>query len=330
MGQTDNYILSQVQPSLWPNERVCWLGFVRRPQKVNYLGVAAEYRPMLAAATDRRLILIKTASRTLSLTDQPKLENRGVTVWRYDQLREIQLDKAPGITSDRMIRLCPHEPLGPHEGRPKRYDIAVSGDGLDGQAAFSQQWPAWLQQQITAGAFPLTAEDQQQIHAHRHAQQLAAAQERSEQAARAQRIKQRNDAVFAFLTKHSFFIAAACLTLGLLGTVVMAENAFSNISFWQAAAEDSERDAKEADEEARELKRDEGEDVDKEELRELKKAARDKRDDAERELASATHAQLAGMGWSAASLLILAAAAAMAAVGWRRRRDALVTAARQL
>ena len=101
--------------------------------------------------------------------------------WWYQELRQVALGTVNGLGSGVWFGLVPHEPLGPLQGRSRRYDMFPQAEGLDGHGQFYAQFRQWLQQQVAAGAFPMDAQRQALVAEHR--EKLRLEEERKRKAA---------------------------------------------------------------------------------------------------------------------------------------------------
>jgi hypothetical protein len=170
VGRIDQFLMQHVSSGLEPGESIQAMGLLRDPVVINIMGVPQRYEDYLGVATDRRLIVFETeTSNLLGVSVKPVARNP--VEWRYDELAEVRIAPVAGLIVHsggiaHAVALVPHPNCGPkaakhpvdHPSIAERYDIYVKIDDIDGQGAFCQQFPQWLQRQVAAGAFPMHPE----------------------------------------------------------------------------------------------------------------------------------------------------------------------------
>ncbi len=176
---------------LHPGEQVLGLGHVRQPQRFNRLGVPQLYVHWLAVATSSRLILFRTEAGGM-FESAPHPVAKDSLVWPYDEIARVELGTVEGLNVHSggqalWFRLVPHPLAGPGAGDAIRYDVFPAAEGLDDQRRFVGTFPAWLAQQVAAGAFPMSADKQAQMRARLARQEADLAARRENEHARVRR-----------------------------------------------------------------------------------------------------------------------------------------------
>ncbi len=178
MGAIDDFLRAYVAPGLAQGEQVLGFMHARNPIRFSGLGVPAIYDEWLAVATSSRLVFFRTENDFLG---NPKALVPGhlTLVWSYDEIARVELGSVEGLTTAVFFTLVPHPMCGPEPGQAYRYDLFGSSGGLDDHARMRAAFPMWLQQQVAAGAFPMSMEKSTALQARIAAEHARIAAERS-------------------------------------------------------------------------------------------------------------------------------------------------------
>ncbi len=152
-GRLDSFIYAEVEPRLRPGETIKAVGSVQRFPRYNMLkNPVGSPQHFLAAATDQRLILMKTEATGLFANGALKAENRGAEVWEYEDLQAVQAKWFGGFHNAMGVSLIPKPGRGPHGGSAKRVDIPSRTDGCDEQSRLCREFPMWLATRVAPAA----------------------------------------------------------------------------------------------------------------------------------------------------------------------------------
>lgn len=172
VGAVDAFLQSRIAPGLQPGEQVIGSAHVRRRiPRADGSGPTHGYDDWLVAATDRRLVMLKTSvvgdgifSLMSKLTVQAACLD--VAEWWYQDLRAVQQALPTGreratLGPIKVVLLAPHQGMGATGGLDQELLVLGNTEGLDGQRRFFLEFPEWLQAQVAAGRFPMSPERQQ-------------------------------------------------------------------------------------------------------------------------------------------------------------------------
>jgi hypothetical protein len=228
MGRIDDFLRQHVAGGLEPGETVMGMGLLRHPTRFNILLVPERYDEYLGVATDRRLIVFETETGMSLVSPNVKPVARNPIEWRYDELHTAAMKQVEGLVvhsggAATALMLTPHPFCGPFAsqqephaatGKGRRYDIYAAIDGIDGQGAMWREYPPWLTQRVTAGAFPMSPERRAAVEA-RIAEQRAKAA--AEQARRLQAAAERDAKMKATWQAFKPYLPATIVGLVALG-----------------------------------------------------------------------------------------------------------------
>lgn len=216
----DQFAYQILGPQLQPGETFMAMGHMRQLVGQSPL----RFQEHIAAATDRRLFLIRTEVTGVgTFTVLPK--NLGVTVRWFQDLETAAFGNVPQYSLGDMVAL---QLLGPtkvltlstYEGLGPQNEVfwIIRGSlGFRAQAQFFEQFGSWLAPQVEGRAFPLSP-DRSQFHAQRRAMQEAAG-------ARQQR---HADASRKYTRRYAPFWLALIPLVGIAIGLVILVNASGN------------------------------------------------------------------------------------------------------
>jgi len=156
MAELDDYVRSIVVPNLIPGEAIKGIGGALHFSKHTALDIVSQHAkvtPYLIAATDRRLILIKTSSKMTWNALNLNATNLGIEVWFYSDLSGVRHKSGPIAMGAQQLNLLPHEGRGPLQGGARRIYIKRSVQRMDAPERLASPFPSWLKENVDAQLF---------------------------------------------------------------------------------------------------------------------------------------------------------------------------------